>query len=169
MAYIDNSLVFDSAHDIHGGTTASTNVIDLQGLGAGNAVTNAFGTASVFGEDIGIGDGDSPPVLTVIVGTAFTTAASGTLQVQLQTAPDDGTGAAGTYTTALETDTLAPAVLTAGAYIAEMTIPPKAPGAAMPRFIRLNYVIASTFSAGTIAFAGITTGRNDTPVYAAAY
>lgn len=148
-------------------TAASTGTIDLSGAGIGNPAPERFGVQStVFGEDIGIGDGMSPPVVTCIVGTAFAAAGAGTLQVQLQEAIDDGTNNPGTWVTSLETDTLSLAQLAAGAKIAEMTVPPRAPGQAFPRFIRLNYVVATgPMTAGTIAIAAINTGRDDTPFY----
>lgn len=177
MAILDANLVLSSNQSLIAASpgVASTGIIDFAGVGVGNAPTNTFGTATVFGEDIGIGDGVSPPNLTCIVGTAFTAAGGGTLNVQLQESVDSG--AAGTpayspnaWTTIVETGALAAAVLTAGTKIAEFTIPPRAPGQALPRFFRLNYAIAAgSFTAGTIAFAGIATGRDDTPIYPAAY
>ena len=150
-------------------------VIDLMGVGVGQAPPNYFGVQSaVFGEDPGIGDGVSPPVLVVIVGTAFTAVAGATLRVQFQESLDSG---APTYTpllwkTVVQTDDLPASVLTAGQKIAEFTVPVRYPGQSFPRFIRLNYLLAvagSSFSAGTIAFAGINTGRDDLPIYPAAY
>ena len=78
------------------------------------------------------------------------------------------------WKTVLQTDDLPASALTAGTKIAEMTIPPRYPNAAMPRFLRLNYLLnvaGSSFTAGTIAFAGINTGRDDDTraIYPAAY
>lgn len=151
----------------------SQNVIDFMGVGVGNAPPNYFGVQNaVFGQDIGIGDGESPPNIVCIVGTAF---AGGTsLQVQLQESVDSGATGSPAYSpnawkTIAETDALTTAQLTAGQKIAEFTIPPRAPGQAFPRFFQLNYVIVGTMTAGTIAFAGIATGRDDAPTYPAAY
>lgn len=151
--------------------------IDLMGVGVGQAPPNYFGVQdAVFGQDIGIGDGMSPPVLVVVVGTGFTTATGATLRVQFQESVDSG---APSYTpsawkTVLQTDDLPASALTAGTKIAEMTIPPRYPNAAMPRFLRLNYLLnvaGSSFTAGTIAFAGINTGRDDDTraIYPAGY
>jgi hypothetical protein len=167
--YLDSSTIFSSDQAITV-TAPSTNVIDLAGLGVGQAVTNKFGTASVFGEDIGIGDGVSPPVLAAIVGTAFTAAGAATLQVQLEAAIDDGTGNPSTWEVLAETDGLAKALLTAGQKIAEFTVPPRYPGQGFPRFYRLNYVVATgPMTAGTIKFAGVVTGRDDVPFYPSAF
>lgn len=151
-------------------TATSAGVLDLAGLGVGQTVTNIFGTTNTsFGEDIGIGDGASPPNLLVMIGTTFTAAGAATLQVQLQAAVDTtNTGTPGTWDTIVETDTLAVALLTAGTKIAEFTVPPRYPGQGFPRFYRLNYVIATgPMTAGAISFAGIITGRDDQVAYPA--
>lgn len=150
-------------------TAPSQNVIDIASVGVGVAVNNAFGTASVFGEDIGIGEATEGPQILCQVGTAFTTANAGTLQVQLQTAIDNGNNQPGTWDTIAQTDAFAVGVLTAGQKLAEFHIPPRYPGQAFPRFYRLNYVVTNAFTAGTIGYAGILTGRDDAPMYPAAY
>lgn len=152
-------------------TAASTNIIDLTGAGVGVASPNIDGVqSSVFGQDIGIGDGVSPPVVVCIVGTAFTAAGAGTLTVAFQEAIDDGTGNPSTWVTAVQTGALSLAQLTAGQKIAEFTVPVRAPGQAFPRFIRLNYTVATgPMTAGTIAYAGIATGRDDVPFYGAGF
>jgi hypothetical protein len=173
---LDTQLIFDSNSSLIASAVSvpSENVIDLAGVGVGQAPPNYFGVQDlVFGEDIGIGDGASPPVLTVIVGTTFTTANAGTLTVALQYSIDSGAPGytPSAWVTALQTGAIAVANLTAGQQIAEMTMPPRAPGQGMPRFIRLLYIVANAFTAGTIAFAGINTGRNDDTkaIYPAAY
>jgi hypothetical protein len=155
-------------------TAASQSIIDLSGAGAGNAPPDIFGVqSSVWGQDIGIGDGVSPPVLDVIVGTALS-GNTGTLTVALQYALDAGspTYVPGTWRTVLQTDVIAIAQLTAGQKIAEMTMPPRPPifGGGFPRFIRLLYTVNSgPFTAGTIAFAGVNTGRDDVPMYGSGF
>jgi hypothetical protein len=176
MAILDLNLVLSNNQSLvaSAASVPSTGTIDFAGVGVGNAPTNTFGTATVFGEDIGIGDGVSPPNLTCIVGTTFVTVNAGTLNVQLQESVDSGPNGTPPYspnawTTIVETGALAVGVLTNGTKIAEFTIPPRAPGQAFPRFFRLNYVVANAFTAGTIGFAGIATGRDDVPFYPAAY
>lgn len=172
---LDSGLVLSNNQSlaVAAGSVPSQGVIDFAGVGVGNAPVNAFGiTDAVFGEDIGIGDGASPPNLVCIIGTTF---AGGTsLNVQLQESVDSGASGTppyspNTWLTIAETGTLLTAVLTAGTKIAEFTIPPRQPGQAFPRFFRLNYVVAGNNTAGTIAFAGIATGRDDFPMYPAAY
>ena len=77
---MDSQLIFDSNASLIASATQvpSQNVIDFLGQGVGQAPANYFGVQdAVFGEDIGIGDGASPPVLTVIVGNAFATSPCG--------------------------------------------------------------------------------------------
>lgn len=146
-------------------TAPSTSVYDTAGLGVGVAVTNIFGklggAATVFGDDMGAGgpSSASPPQFVAYVGTAFTAGGAGTLQVELQSAVDNGSGGAGTWETILQTDTYALATLVAGAKVADFTVPPQYPGVALPRFYRLNYVVATgPMTAGTISYAGLLTG-----------
>ena len=169
---LDSNLILSQAQAVTV-TAASTSVIDLAGVGVGVPAPNKFGTAAIFGEDIGIGDGVSPPNILCQVGTAFTAGGAATLQVQLQEAADTGanTGTPGTWNTIAQTDAIAVATLVAGQKLAEFTIPPRYPGqTTFPRFYRLNYVVATgPMLTGTIGFAGIITGRDDAPTYPAAY
>ena len=167
MSINDANLVFSSDQAITV-TAPSTNIIDLAGVGVGNAVPNAFGTPSVFGQDIGIGSGEGP-VLDVTVTEAFTAAGAATMQVQLQAAIDDGTNNPGTWETIAETAAIGKALLTLGRKIAEFAIPPRWPGQGFPRFYRLNHVVATgPMTAGKLTSL-INTGRNDAPMYPAAY
>lgn len=121
------------------GTQQSTNVLDL-----------------VNARDLGVGDDPSLELLIEII----TTFASGTsLQVQLQGAPDNGSGLPGSYTTMLDSGAIAEASLVAGRYILATTMPrvllPTPTGVsaaqALPRFLRLQYVTVGTHTAGAIA------------------
>ena len=142
----------------------SPNIIDLVGSGAGTPPGNYIGTRSVFGADTGLGD--NRLLLACIVGTSFTTGNSATLNVQFQGAVDQGSGGAyqpGSWITLVETGAIAVANLVSGKYIARFDWPPAFPAATLPRFLRLNFAVASAtnFTAGTIAFAGPTFIRDD--------
>jgi|SRR5579863_9188814 len=153
-------------------SAASTGVYDTAGLGVGQAVKNIFGNVTNFGADIGAGGPlASAPQLIVIVGTAFAASGAGTLQVQLQAAPDtSNSGTPGTYQTIAQTDTYALATLSAGAVIAKFTVPERYAGSNFPRFYRLNYVVGTgPMTGGTIAFAGLLTGIDDLTVGPANY
>ncbi len=116
-------------------------------------VNGTTGAAVPIGFDIGAGDGFAIPEVTYEIPTAFVSAGGATLQIQLQAAPDNGSGSAGTYQTLVQTSTYTAGQLSANT-IGQFQVPPVQPnwiGEAMPRFYRLNFVVGtSTFSAGAI-------------------
>jgi Bbp16 len=120
------------------GTQQSTNVIDL---------LNA--------RDLGIGDDPSLELLIQIM-TTFTGGTS--LQVQLQGAPDNGSGLPGSYTTMWDSGAIAEASLVTPRYIMAGSVPrtllPTGVGPssaqALPRFLRLQYVTVGTHGAGAL-------------------
>lgn len=137
------------------GTQQSTNVIDL-----------------VNARDMGVGD-DPSLKLMIEITTTFTVGTS--LEVQLQGAPDNGSGAPGSYTTMWDSGALAEAGLVAGRYLSNIDIPrtilalpntgPSA-AQALPRFLRLQYVTVGTHSTGGL-FASIVLDRQDYVAYPA--
>lgn len=163
-----------SANQAITATATSTGVYDTAGLGVGQPVGNIFGIAddSSFGNDLGGGGPEvSGPQLVAFVGTAFAAGGAGTLTVQLQAATDTtNTGTPGTWLTILSTAAYALADLTANAKIADFTVPRRYPGKDFPRFYRLNYVVATgPMTAGTISYAGLLTGIDNTALYPANY
>lgn len=146
---LDNQATF-SLNQTLTATAASTNLIDLAGTGSGNPPSGSFGTATVFGADMGVGRGIR---VGCIVGTALTGGTS--LNVQFQGAPDNGSNAPGSYTTFAETGAIPAASLTAGARIGTFDVPRALPDGSLVRFVRLNYTIVGPFTGGNIAWAGI--------------
>jgi len=139
------------------------NVIDLMGSGVGTAPPNIIGVATPFGQDPGAGL--IKPRIRTIVGTAFTTSNSATLNLQLQYAADSGTPTyvPGTWQTAVETGTIAASALTANANLPELEFEPSIfTLVPRPRFIRVNGLIASAtnFTAGTISFCAALIGAD---------
>lgn len=140
-------------------TAAGTVVYDVCGVGSGTVppmitgVNGSTGAAVAIGFDIGAGDGFAIPEVTWEVGASFVSAGGATLQVQLQAAPDNGSGSAGTYQTITQTSTFTSGQIPANT-IGQFQVPPVAPnwiGLPLPRFYRLNFVVGtSTFSAGNI-------------------
>jgi len=156
---------------IVGATGASfpSQVYDILGTGVGTAPQNIIGTRAVFGSDTGLGALKAQ--VESVVGTTFTTANSGTLNIQFQAAVDSGAGGGyqpGTWITLVETGPMAVANLTTQAVLGRFDWPPAFPTNVMPRYLRLNYATATgtSFTAGTIAFAVVTMARDD---YAIAY
>jgi hypothetical protein len=169
MAFIDKLAIF-SPFTTYGGSpdslaistaTASSVTYDVTGAGVGNVPPQVFGQPNsgtlTFGADMGVGDGLFVPFVLIVIGQ---TLASGTsMNFSLQSAPDNGSGAAGTWTTAVETGAIAISTnpLTAGL---AFTLPfaRRTPGAPLPRFYRMLYTPSGTFSAGSVS-AGIMVGN----------
>jgi len=146
---IDSNLLFDPSGTAVTASADSTNVIDACGTGL---------PASPQGRDLG--PGAKPLKARVCIQTALIAAGAATLQVQLLAAPDNGSGAAGTYAILSQTDAIPKANLVAGAYI-DIMIPPAPPqmdplapdevAGSMPRFYKLHYVVGTgPFTGGTV-------------------
>jgi hypothetical protein len=86
------------------------------------------------------------------------------LQIVIQGAPDNGSGSPGSYTTYASGPVIAEANLTVGARLCDIDLPRKAQGAALPRFLRAQYVTVGTHGAGAI-FGAIVLDRQDDVYY----
>ena len=133
------------------GTQAASNIIDL---GLSGLPTSANGGGA---RDIGVGD-DPAMKLSALVTMAITGGTS--LQLQLQGAPDNGSGAPGSYTTMWTSAAIAEASLVAGAQLANIDVPRVVFGQAIPRYLKLNFISVGTHSAGAIE-AQIVLDRDD--------
>lgn len=163
---LDKLLEFDPAGTAITVTAPSTNVLDLH---SANMIPLA---AALPGRDMGAANsGPAIPRLAVMVQATFTAGGAGTLQVQFQGAPDNGAGAPGAYVTYIETPALALAALVIGNRIFDIDVPrvlpvPNTP-ALLPRFIRLNYVVATgPMLTGTVQ-SELVLGRDDNYAYQA--
>ena len=147
----DNSLYFSSAQAITSASAASTNTFDVTGAGYGNAPSAlTFGSATVFGDDIGLGDGVAYPYLVITVPTAFTTSSSATLQFSLQAGVDNGSNAVSTWYTIWQSPAYTAAQLPANSATI-VPVPPRAIPQGLPRFYRVYYTLAvGTMTAGTV-------------------
>lgn len=160
---LDALLQFDSAVSlaIPAGSQVSTNVIDL-GITSGIPTSASGGGA----RDIGIGD-DPAMKLLVQVSTTFTSGGAGTLAVALQGAVDNGSGAPAAFSTWWTSPTYALATLVAGERLLDMDMPRPPAGIAIPRYLRLNYTVATaTMTAGSV-FAALVLDRQDNIQYPA--
>lgn len=161
MALMDQNLVLSSAQAVTA-TAQSTNAYDIftgntllvsSGAAGGAYTTNGvIGNASVFGEDLGLGRGPSTPQIEVFSGSG-TPAAATSLTIQAQGAPDAGTGQTNglTYVAYQQTGAIPLASILASNRLAAFDLPRRQVGAALPRFIALNYVVAgSNFTGLTV-------------------
>lgn len=124
------------------GTQGASNIIDL-GVALG-IPTSANGGGA---RDMGIGDYPAMK-LSAIVTTALTGGTS--IQLQLQGAPDNGSGAPGSYTTMWTGPVIAEAALIQGAQLANVDLPRVVFEQVLPRYLQLNFISVGTHSAGAV-------------------
>lgn len=158
---MDSLLLFSSGQDLFtpaAGAINSTNVIDL-------GVTSGIPSSANGGgaRDMGVGDNPSLKVMIQAI-TAFTGGTS--LAVAVQGAPDNGSGAEGSYTTMASIPAVLTASLTAGQVIGNISVPRPVPGQAMPRYLKLVYTTVGDFTTGTVT-AALVIDRQDSPLYPA--
>lgn len=159
---LDNNLCFDPAGTALTVTAASTNVLDL-------GIVNGIGGNA---RDLGVGDEPALKLLMLSSGTFTSSGSTGTLQIDFQGAPDNGSGAPGTWTTYASSGALSQATINSyvgsvatGVKLFPIDVPHREAGAALPRYYRLNYTVASgPFTAGTVE-AFIVIGRDDATAY----
>lgn len=162
---LDSNLQFSNAQAIT--VSAPSSVYDhLYGLLTGAAYIAPpaanIGNTSFFGEDLGLGQGVGTPRVVISSSVAFL-GAGVSLQIQFQGAVDNGGGSlAGlAWTTFMQTDVIAVALLTANARLASFDWPMRKVGQGLPRFVRLNYVVTGgAFTAGVVN-ADVTLGHDD--------
>lgn len=152
----DNNLIFSNAQAAaFTVSTASTNVIDLEG-----GVAMNIGVGTRYGADLGRGDGVAIPKIACFIGTALTSTNSATLQVAFQGSTDSTT-----WDTYVQSGLITAANLTAGAKIAAWDWPQVPSQFSLPRYVRLYYQVATgVFATGSIGLAGIVLQRADNNV-----
>lgn len=157
MAFMDNSLTFSTSWTSAQTVTAtadSTKVVDITGVGAGTVPALV---PAVVGADIGLGDGVAIPYLFVSVSAVNVSPSANTLTIALKAAPDNGSGAEGTYTTIYTSTAKAENVLVLGDYLI-VPVPPTLfdwPSESLPRFYKLTYTAGGGSLAGLGLLAGI--------------
>lgn len=162
MTIRDALLQFDNPFNgaLGTGTYNSNNIIDLGSLGLPSSASGGGG------RDLGIGD-DPAIKVSILVTTAFTSGGAGTLQVNFQGAPDNGSGAPGTWSTFVASATFALATLASGARLMDIDVPRPPPGVAPPRFLRLTYVIGGAAMTAGALISELLLDRFDQPESAA--
>jgi hypothetical protein len=149
---LDGLLQFSGATgDAPTATGVSTNIIDLHLIGI------PILAAGQGARDIGIGD-DPAMKLLVLVTTAFSGLTS--LQVSLQGAPDNGSGAPAAFVTWYSSPVVLLANLVIGQRMLDMDVPRPPPGQPIPRFLQLAYTIAGAGTGGVLK-AWIVLDRHD--------
>lgn len=162
---LDNSLMFTgTSNGATGGITAgpytdlpttgteiASNIVDIGLVGLPTS-PNGGGA-----RDLGVGDNPSLKLMARVVSAM----AGGTnIYLELQGAPDNGSGAPGSWTTMWTSPTVAIANLVAGSRLANVDVPRTVPGQPLPRFLRLRFNSSGTFTSGAIE-ATIVLDRDD--------
>ena len=141
------------------GTQTSSNAIDV---GSAGLPTSASGGGA---RDLGIGD--NPALKLQVQATGYTSGGT-SIQVNLQSAPDNGSGAPGSYTTiwtgpvVLVANISGPLALSTPGqvYLANVDFPRPIPGIAAGRYYQLQFISAGTF-AGLTVRGGVVLDRFD--------
>lgn len=124
------------------GTQDASNIVDL-------GVTSGVPSSANGGGARDLGVGDDPSLkLSVIATVALTGGTS--IQIELQGAPDNGSGAPGSYTPMWISPAIVEANLVAGAQLANIDVPRVVAGQPLPRFLKLTFISVGTHSAGAI-------------------
>jgi len=126
------------------GTQVSSNIIDLHMAGI-PVLANLQGA-----RDMGIGDDPALKIMAVVV----TTFGAGTNMIlTLQGAPDNGSGAPGTFVSWWSSPTYTTAQLVQGARLFDMDMPRPPAAVQVPRFLQFQYVSTGTFTSGALEIA----------------
>jgi hypothetical protein len=151
--------------------TINSGVVDLLGPGVGQPPQNIIGAAAVYGAADAMGVGRMRMELAVATGNVAFSGGGTSINVQLQGAIDTGAGggyAAGSWNTFAESGLILTAALGANQVIFRLPWLPPFPFNLRPRYLRLSFVVAGTYTAGAIAYALPTEGRDDYSVANAA-
>jgi hypothetical protein len=132
------------------GTTDSTNVYDL-------GIARDIGSAVT--EDLD---------LLIQVITAFTSGGSATLQVALKGAPDNGSGAPGSYSIMYQSDAIPVANLVQGYRFLMGGLLSQNPSS-LVRFLKVSYIIGTAAMTAGAIVAGFTPALQYSPNYARGY
>lgn len=163
----DQNMVLSSAQAITA-TAASTNTYDIE---IGNTVTTTFtpspnaiiGNATYFGEDLGLGRGVGQPMIEVFSGSG-TPAVATSLQIAAQGAPMNNTAFASglvsdlVFVPYIETRGIPLASILASIRLASFALPRREAGAALPRFLNINYIVVGSNFTGLTVNAYINLG-----------
>jgi|SRR5438093_6240150 len=121
------------------GTQVSSNNLDLHMAGI-PVLANNQGA-----RDLGIGD---KPALKIVAWVTTTFASGTSMQINLQGATDNGSGAPNAFSTFWSSPVYAEATLVAGARLFDMDVPRPPAGVAIPRFLQIQFVTVGTHTAG---------------------
>lgn len=140
--FVDSTLLLSNAQAVSA-TAASTTLYDVTGAGSGNTPAMVFGNTTLYGMDIGNGDGIAIPHAYFSIGVTGTGA--GTITFEVQAAPNSS-NSPGTWLTLASSAAYVGTTLIAGQVI-DLPVPPYAPignSEGLPRFYRLHYTVSGS-------------------------
>ncbi len=155
---MDALLMFDGSVNAEGalvGTTVNSGVTFTSGTGTDSAntidVSQIASSASGRGRDVGIGDNPDLQIAIEIVGAFAGTGAS--MQIELQTAPDSGSGTPGAWSVINMTPVI-PVVNLGGGQITYLDIVP-----GVQKYLKLTYLVTGANMTQGAIVAGIVLDR----------
>jgi hypothetical protein len=153
---LDRSLCFDGGdNNTFAAITTTRDSTDVIDVGIGGQIGNA--------RDMGVGMG-----LQLLVLSNRLFAGGTSVQISLQGAPDNGSGAQGTYVSYAQTPAITLAQLNAAPGMLFPIVLPRPPfGNVLPRFYKLVYTVVGTFTAGAV-LAHLLLNREDSIQYPSA-
>ena len=110
--------------------------------------------------DMGVGD-DPALKLVVTVTTTFTSGGAGTLQCELQGAIDNGAGAPAAFSVWWQSPVYALATLVQGERLYDMDFPRPPAGIAIPRFMKMSYIIGTATMTAGVIYSRVQLDRED--------
>lgn len=154
---LDRSLCFDGGDsNTFAAITTTRDSTDVIDVGISGQIGNA--------RDMGVGMN-----LQLLVLSNRLFAGGTSVQISLQGAPDNGSGAQGTYVIYAQTPAITLAQLNAAPGMLFPIVLPRPPygGLALPRFYKLVYTVSGTFTAGAV-LAHLLLNREDAIQYPSA-
>ena len=155
--FTDNTLSFNTNWATPQAISTATNVdstgiVDVTGAGSGNAPAMIGGFPAkntAMQNDYGSADGSNAMPWVYVTVTTLGTSGN-TLTIRLESAPDNGSYGQGSYTILYQSAAIVASSMTVGlAYIFQ--VPPTPPGAALPRFYKLNYLASAALTVSVLA------------------
>jgi hypothetical protein len=156
MAIIDGDLLFTgTSNGASGGITLGSNtdapttgtqvLSNIVDLGVTSGVPSSANGAGA--RDIGIGD---DPALKLAATCPIAWVGGTSVQLELSGAPDNGSGAPGSYTVMWTSPVIAVANLIIGAQLANVDMPRVIWEQVLPRYLRMRTIVVGTFTTSSL-------------------
>jgi hypothetical protein len=149
-----------ATNDVMTASGSSSNILDLGLLGIPLSTAAGGNPGGGGARDIGIGD---DPAMKILVQVVVAFAGGTSLAINMQGAPDNGSGAPGSFVIMASGPVVVLANLVVGARLFDIDMPRPAPNQPLPRFLQLGYVVVGTMSGGGAVQGYLVLDRHDMP------